>query len=172
MTAESKKFFKWKIADIFFLATSQHRDAEYVHIHRYEKTEDGQKSFPTKKAISFPPGQWIAFYDVITDIDECIWRHKEGQSVYYHYHIGGAVYVTINDKYRHVDIRRFFYLSGGKVEQLTKSGICVTFDQWDISKTQIAKLHKPKPYLFEASCAVLQTAWSREFDDCLRMQRM
>ena len=113
MTAESK-IFKGQIADNFFLSTSQHKDVEYVHIRRYEKTEDGQKSFPSKKGASFPPGRWIAFFDLITDIDDYIRRHKEGQSVYYHHHIGGGVYVTINDKYRHVDIRRFFYPSGRK----------------------------------------------------------
>ena len=149
MTAESK-ICKGQIADNFFLTTSQNKDVEYVHIRRYEKAEDGQKSFPSKKGASFPPGRWIAFFDLITDIDDYIRRHKDGQSVYYHHHIGGAVYVTINDKYRHVDIRRFFYPSGAKMEQATKSGICVTFDQWDILKTLIAKLHKHKPYLLGA----------------------
>ena len=149
MTAESK-IFKGQIADNFFLSTSQHKDVEYVHIRSYEKTEDGQKSFPTKKGASFTPGRWIAFYDLFTDIDDYIRRHKDGQSVYYHHHIGGGVYITINDKYRHVDIRRFFYPPGAKMEQPTKSGICVTFEQWDILKTLIAKLHKQKPYLLGA----------------------
>ena len=44
----------------------------------------------------------------------------------------------------------FFYPSGAKMEHPTKSEICVTFDQWDIMKTLIAKLHKQKPYLLGA----------------------
>ena len=151
MTAESK-IFKGPLADNFFLSTSQHKVVEYVHIRRYKKTEYGEKLFPTKKGASFPPGQWIAFFDLFTNIDgyRRLRQNKDGQSFYYHHHIGGGVFVTINDKYRHVDIRRFFYPLGTKMEQQTKSGICVTFDQWDISKTPIAKLHKQKPYSLEA----------------------
>ena len=136
-----------QIADNFFLTTSLYKEAEYVHLRHYEKTEDGQKSFPTKKGASFPLGRWMVFYDLIGDIDDCIRRKKEGQSVYFHHHVGGGVYITICDKYPHVDIRRFFYPSDAKIEQPTKSGVCVTFDQWDILKSQIEKLHKQKPYL-------------------------
>ena len=85
------RIFKGLIADDFFLTTSWHKDVEYVqYIHR-EKTEDGQHSFLTKKGASFQPGRWIAFYDLITDIDDYIRRHKDDQSVYYYHHIGGAV---------------------------------------------------------------------------------
>ena len=56
VTAESK-IFKGQIAENFFLSTSHHKDVEYVHIRRYEKSEDGQKSFPTKKGASFTPGR-------------------------------------------------------------------------------------------------------------------
>ena len=33
------------------------------------------------------------------------------------------------------------------MEHPTKSGVCIPFDQWEILKKQIEKLHKQKPYL-------------------------
>ena len=35
-------------------------------------------------------------------------------------------------------------------EHPTKSGVCITFDQWDVLKKLIEKLHKQKPYLLGA----------------------
>ena len=121
-----------------------------MHIRRYEKSEDGQKSYPTKKRVSFPLGRWVVFNELFADIDAGIKQHKDGQSIYYHHHIGGGTYISISDKYRHVDIRRFFYPPGAKMEHPTKSGVCITFDQWDVLKKLIEKLHKQKPYLLGA----------------------
>ena len=58
VTAESK-IFKRQIADNFFLTTSQHKDVEYVHIRRYEKTEDGQNRFLQRRGPLFHPNDGL-----------------------------------------------------------------------------------------------------------------
>ena len=162
MSAESK-LFKRQIADNFFLTTSQYKDAEYVHIRRYENTEDGQKSFPTKKGASFPPGRWIAFYDLIADIDDYIRRHKEGQSVYYHHHNGGAVNDTINEN---TDTWTFDDFSTQRAQNGASDQVGYMRDIWSMEHFENSDCETTQTKaVFAWSRAVLQTTWSREFDD-------
>ena len=67
---------------------------------------------------------------LVDDIEEQIQLSLVGKPINYTRHIGGTWYVSVNDKFPTVDIRRWYEDSWTELKP-TRVGIALTYPNWD-----------------------------------------
>ena len=102
-----------------------------VHVRKYGKQNDGGL-FPTKKGIALSLEKWKKLEEWKAQfIDEEILKYRNNQEVDYMAHLGGNYYVTLKKGYPCVNIRRWFLPENQQEIVPTKTGIALSFDQWE-----------------------------------------
>ena len=123
-----------------------------VHIREY--AEDAGKEYPTKKGASFNSSAWTRFLSHFDEMERMVDLLKSNQHVDYHQHVGGRYYVSINNRFRCVNIRRYFLPPNCVKEMPTRSGIALRLDEWSRLLQKIPSLNARLPELKGAtSCS-------------------
>ena len=106
-----------------------------IHIRKYERRDDG-KLFPTKKGIALNLEKWKKLqYWCLEAIDSALEQYRESQTVDFNVHLGGNYHVSVKSGYPLVNIRRWFTPEDREELTPTKTGIALTFLQWDKLKS-------------------------------------
>jgi hypothetical protein len=144
VVSKRSKPFKANLGGDLYLTTSTYDGNERVHLRRYASDDDG-KLYPTMKGISFDIASWRVFRQNIPDIDRTVRRCVGGVETNYQSCLGNSVYVTLSTDKPFVSIKKYSILNGGGVVVPVKTGISMTFAQWDrfISQLSILRFQKP-----------------------------
>ena len=107
-----------------------------IHIREFQ-TIDSQR-YPTKKGACFTPGRLAMLRRSIEGIDAALHQQEVNSScgvtveggVLYTMHIGAGIYASVNEKFRGVNLRRYWMPEGQLVPVPTKNGIYLPASQW------------------------------------------
>ena len=106
-----------------------------IHVRKYEKRDDG-KLFPTKRGIALNLEKWKKLqYWCLENIDSALEQYRDSKSVDFMVHLGGNYHVSVKSGYPLVNIRRWFTPEDREELTPTKTGIALTFLQWDKLKS-------------------------------------
>jgi Transcriptional Coactivator p15 (PC4) len=114
-----------------YLVHSIFQDSPKIHFREFESKNGNE--YPTKKGICLSISRFASLYASLHDIAEAVKLLRAGSIVQYRLHLGGGVYVNINNDYKCVDIRRFFLPNAESGETATKTGIAIRlgeFENW------------------------------------------
>jgi len=138
------------------LVVSLFNGKELIHIREYQ-SENG-KEYPTKKGACLTPGRLRELWGRISDIDAVLQQLElkstedaivgDGEPVYKE-HLGGGLYVSINEKFCGVDLRRYWMPPAQNIRiQPTRSGIYLPISQWRALKAKLNELLATYPELW------------------------
>jgi hypothetical protein len=141
------------------LVLSSFKGQLFIHIREYQETNG--KEYPTKKGACFTPGRLRALRDRIVDIDEILCQLETnasynvtvgGDEPLYKQHLGGGIFATINEKYRGVNLRRYWMPPAQNIVTVpTKNGIYLPTAQWAAFKLKLDELLATCPGLIDVT---------------------
>jgi len=111
-----------------FITASMFSGEKKVHIRQYQDLWG--KLYPSKHGIAMPLKRFASFAFNLMQINEKVESMERGETVDFKLHIGGGVYVTINNKFKTVDIRKFFMPPDSMEEKPTRRGISLRLAEW------------------------------------------
>lgn len=139
------------------LTASMYKDRLYIHIREF--TEVNGKSYPSKKGASLTPGRLSVLRSNMEKIDTAL-RQLEVNASYgvdlgggsiVKEHLGGGIYVTVNDQFNGVNFRKYWMPPEGNATVVpTKKGIFLPASQWTTLKRKIDELLAACPDLLTA----------------------
>jgi len=139
------------------LVSSPFNGQNLIHIREYVRM--GEREYPTKKGVCFTPGRLKVLQGKISEIDEAL-KQQEVNSSYnvlleggslYKYHLGAGIYVSISEKFKGVDLRRYWLPEGQHAVVPTKNGIFIPTSQWTALKLKFNELFIALPELLNAT---------------------
>jgi len=158
LTASKKEVFDVEFWPGRRLTLSHFKGQILVHIREYATT-DG-KEFPTKRGACFTLGRLRALRDRVAVIDSMLQQLEVNASYnvtigldpVYKEHLGGGIYAVINEKYRGVDLRRYWMPPAQNILIIpTKNGIYLPATQWAALKSKLDELLIAYPDLMNAT---------------------
>ena len=106
-----------------------------IHIRHYDRRDDGTL-FPTKKGIALNLEKWKKLqYCYLENIDSAVDQYRDSKSVDFIIHLGGNYHVSLKSGFPLVNIRRWFVPGDQQELTPTKTGIALTFLQWEKLKS-------------------------------------
>jgi len=102
-----------------FVAASDFKGEVYVHIRHHTENK-----IPTKDGIALTLLRWKKLVNAIDKIEKAV----ESYPSKFSYHLGGNQYVSINEGYERVDLRKFWLPEGEDRLKATRKGISLTFE--------------------------------------------
>jgi hypothetical protein len=148
-----------------------------VHIREYKTVED--KIYPTKKGACFTSSRLRALRERIEFIDAILSQLEVNESYnvtvggggddpLFKEHLGGGIYVTIHEKYRGVNLRRYWMPPAQNISIVpTKNGIFIPALQWGKLKVKLDELLAAYPELMDAPiCNDTHGGNQMEFFEC------
>ena len=129
------------------LVVTEYNEKLFIHIREY--AENNGRRYPTRKGISLNMQRLNVLVECLDDIDEALSRQRVNDAtVLYKMHLGGGVYVRVNEKFNGVDFRRFWKPNGlEKPELPTKNGIFIPTHQWIELRRCIEDLMSANPQI-------------------------
>jgi hypothetical protein len=99
-------------------------------VRRYETNESGD-IYPTKEGVFFTPLRFSKLLSLEKVIAEKLKVKLEGGSIgEFKVHIGGGLYVCMNDVYKHVNLR-LYWLPADAIDPIpTKMGVTISAYFW------------------------------------------
>lgn len=115
--------------DNIYVTAQHYKEDILIHVRKYE---DGpmEKKIPTKTGATIPIHRLKGFIESIDDTDEAIKKFIQDKSFSFRKEFGANWCVTL-EKYPLINIRRWFRLPSTEEMLPTKSGIALTFFQWN-----------------------------------------
>ena len=108
-----------------------------IHVRKYDRRDDGTL-FPTKKGIALNLEKWKKLqYWFLDLVDKALKEYRDSKQVDIDVHLGENYRVTVKSGYPLVNIRRWFIPDGQEKLVPTKTGIALTFEQWDKQKSDM-----------------------------------
>lgn len=156
-TAATKPGFNTSFYPGRRLTLSTFNGQNYIHIREYLSTDDG-KEYPTKKGASFTPGRLAVLRGKLPAIDAALHQQEVNESYsvtveagqLYKAHLGMGIYVSVNEKYPGVSIRRYWRPDGLEKPVPTKNGIYLPTSQWKVLLAKLDELLIAHPELLVA----------------------
>lgn len=109
-----------------------------IHVRKYERKDDGTL-FPTKKGIALNLGKWKKLqYCYLENIDSAVDQYRDSKPVDLTLHLGGNYHVSVKSGFPLVNIRRWFVPRDQQELTPTKTGIALTFLQWEKLKSAMS----------------------------------
>ena len=134
---------------------------DQVLIHIYEYTVMGDHEILTMGGLCLTPGGLRVLRNKIGEIDELLWRQHiskvlemrkiELGHVAYRAHLGAGVYVSVDNNFNGVDLRRHLVPDGQLTLVPTKEGISMPTPQWNSFKQKLNDLLSVHPELLDAN---------------------
>ena len=125
---KKEPMFRRDIGRNMYLVVSEFLGQIKVHLRVYEE-EDGNL-FPTKKGIALDLEKWKKITCEADEIDSAIDKYDAEMPVSYQKHLGENYYITMDNKYPLVNIRKWWMPPGEDEIVPTKKGASITFEQW------------------------------------------
>ena len=127
-----------------------------IHVREYRVLNG--KEYPTKKCACFTPGRFRVLREKVETIDEIL-RQQEVNASYnvtvngelYKAHLGAGLYVSVNEEYPGVSLRRHWLPEGHQEPVPTKNGIFLPPNQWTALKRKLDELLVAYPALADAT---------------------
>ena len=139
------------------LSLSKFKSQLYIHIREYYKLNDVEK--PGKKGIALTVNRLKHLWSNIEEVDDALQQLKMGtpcsgeDGTVYKQHLGGGIYLSINQQYPGVDIRKFWRPSNCLSIAPSKTGIFIPISQWASLKDKLKDLYGKYPKLdFVETC--------------------
>ena len=101
-----------------------------IHIRQYARRSDGTL-FPTKKGIALDLEKWKKLCCKQNFIDGILDEYREKKPVDYMSHLGKNYYVSVKSGFSLLNIQGWFIPEGQQELVATKTGIALTFQQWE-----------------------------------------
>ena len=106
-----------------------------IHVRKYDRRNDGML-FPTKKGIALNLEKWKKLqYCYLENIDSALNQYRDSKPVDLTLHLGGNYHVSVKSGFPLVNIRRWFVPGDRQELTPTKTGIALTFLQWEKLKS-------------------------------------
>ncbi|KAK6179470.1 hypothetical protein SNE40_011822 [Patella caerulea] len=105
------------------------------HLRLYGYGFKGDR-YPTPNGIMFFEQQWQTLMNTVSEIDEYLQKNIVKKSV----PIGNDVYVTIDNKYPGVNIRKFWWCEEERMPKPTRKGVHLNLKQWEALKVSFKEL--------------------------------
>lgn len=123
---------------------------KYIHIRELH-FEDG-KPYPTKKGVAFPLTRFVEFMEQFSSIAEDIDKYDQKQASL-SVHLGGNWYVSIQQGYPVVNIRKYWLPEDATCVVPTKKGLVLTFQQFHQLQKNVTIIRDIVPELsFHIQC--------------------
>ena len=132
-----------------YVTVSRYNDALYVHIRQYEMDPITKKEYPTPKGIYLTPSRFANLMLQIEEIDRAVeqLKNKDDHFSEMKTHLGGGTYLTVQNGYQCVNIRRYFLPEGKEVPLPTHSGIALRIPEWDVFRSLLNDIKNCTPEL-------------------------
>jgi hypothetical protein len=133
------------IGDNCHVSAQRFRSDEDVYIHiRYFDSSPTGKQYPSKKGIALPLDKFkMLIEDHLDNIDQALeGTKKDDGKVYYKQHLGQNIYVSVEQSYPWVDIRKWWLPENAKNVMPTKKGISLSMKMWEEFKKTIPELKR------------------------------
>src|SRR6267154_1347942 len=134
-------------------------DQVLIHINEYTVMVDHE--ILTMGGLCLTPGGLRVLRNKIGEIDELLWRQHiskvldmckiELGHVAYRAHLGAGVYVSVDNNFKRVDLRRHLVPDGQLTLVPTKEGINMPAPQWNSFKQKLNDLLSVHPELLDAN---------------------
>lgn len=106
-----------------------------IHVRQYDRRDD-RTLFPTKKGIALNLEKWKKLqYCYLENIDSALDQYRDSKPVDLTLHLGGNYHVSVKSGFPLVNIRRWFVPGDQQELTPTKTGIALTFLQWEKLKS-------------------------------------
>ena len=106
-----------------------------IHVRKYDRRNDGTL-FPTKKGIALNLEKWKKLqYCYLENIDSALEQYRDSKPVDFLVQLGGNYHVSVKSGFPLVNIRRWFIPEGRQELPPAKTGIALTFLQWQKIKS-------------------------------------
>lgn len=103
-----------------------------MHLRHYDYKSTGFDVYPTKKGVSFTPERYASLSMQMDSIKANVELCKNDKNFEkFKLHLGGGVVVSIDKDFKTVDFRRYFKPADEHKVLPTKSGISLTFDEFE-----------------------------------------
>ena len=122
---DSKKWVVLKRYNNEFLI-NRYNNELLIHIREFET--EGEKTYPTKKGVCFPPPILATLRMHMDDILNALEGVMSGKVEEFKLHLGKGIFCNISKKFCFVDLRHFFELDGKLTA--TKRGLSLKFEEW------------------------------------------
>src|ERR1700759_5140202 len=133
------------------LTYSRYNGEDLIHVREFEVI--GNRSYPTKKGVSFTPGRLKMLMAFVDEIDEHL-KQQMSKDIYkvskeedYRKHLGAGIHAGVSRKFDGGDLRRYWLPNGQKEIVATKNGIFLPSSQWTALKEKLGDLMIAKPEL-------------------------
>lgn len=103
---------------------------------------------PTAKHVTFNLQKFIKIVANLPTITSELQKLKNNEPVSYWTHIGGNWYVSLNNGYKCVNIRKWFRAKDGLMKP-TRTGISLRLREWEQFKENIESLRNSTPHVFQ-----------------------
>jgi len=141
--AENNVQFSVQFVPGRYLTFSRFNEQDFIHVREYATT--GERMYPTKKGVCFTPGRLRGLLNVIEEIDEQR-KQQSSKASYkvqqglYKTHLGAGIYVSTDNKFDGVDLRRYWRPEGALDAVPTKNGIYLSSTEWTTLKEKLNEL--------------------------------
>lgn len=113
-----------------FLTVSASNGVKSVHIRQYACDEKSGFKYPTRMGVSLPVKRFASLVYKMDYINHVIEKLEKGETANYKSHVGGGLYVIVDDKNNYVDLRMCFVPDQETLVVPTQFGISLEFDEW------------------------------------------
>ena len=130
-----------------YLVYSQFKGADRVHIREYKRKNGFLLA--SKVGICMTPKRFAALRFHLPQIDESVkQQQREGAAEHdLKLHIGGPLYVTVQQGFPCVNFRKYFFPTGEIEAKPSKFGIALRHSEWEALKARVEELIAMNPEL-------------------------
>ena len=123
------------IGNDFYVTGNTFKGQILIHVRKYDKRDNGT-IFPTKKGIALNLEKWKKLqYWCLEAIDSALEQYRDSKTVDFMVHLGGNYHVSVKTGFPLVNIRRWFTPENQQELTPTKTGVALTFLQWEKLKS-------------------------------------
>ena len=119
-----------------YLTVKTWQDGVRIDIREWNAGDEEATLRPTKKGVSLTCMRWKELLFHAADIDEAVENvvNNRSENFTLRKHIGGNFYVTVQNGFPTVDIRKFFMPPGKEELVATRKGIALKISEWEVLK--------------------------------------
>jgi len=114
-----------------YLTVNRHEGQVKVHVRKYDTNEHGRK-YPTRYGIVLHPKRLANLMMLEPEITKKVNERAKGNHIgAYKVHVGGGIHVSMDDEFKHVNLRLYWLPEGAKEPIPTRTGVTINLFYWD-----------------------------------------
>lgn len=135
--------------DIYVVAKTYNNQLQ-IHVRQFNRYDT--QLYPTKKGVTLTLSRWRMLEFSQKDLDKYFEDYLSGSiSEEHSIHLGGGIYVTVNNKFPVINIRHWWKPNDETEPKPTKRGLILNRDKWSLLKDVMTLIRDFVPELNDAS---------------------